>query len=277
MGNTEVSAARIIGLFIYPVKSCGGIAVDKARLDTAGLEHDRRWMIVDATGTFLTQRSLPRLALIATRLGGGALELAAAGMPALRVATNPPGPVVDVRVWNDTCAAFDCGSAAADWLATVLGRPARLVRFDERCERLSDSYWTGGTSVRNAFSDGFPLLLIGEASLRDLNRRLAEPLPMNRFRPNIVVDGLDPYDEDFVATFTRDGVQLRPVKPCTRCAITTTDQDTAARGVEPLLTLAGYRHHEQLDGVVFGQNVIIAAGVGASLQVGDELAVSWNF
>lgn len=279
MGSSD--AARIAALNIYPVKSCGGIALDRAELTPTGLKHDREWMVVDEDGRYLTQRGLPRLALIRPVLDDATLELRSPDSGPLRVSLTARGAPAHVRVWADNCAAFDCGDDAAEWLEDFLDRPARLVRYDFRSQRLSDPSYCGGIEAGNAFSDGFPLLIISQASLDDLNDRLAErseaPLTMNRFRPNIVIDGVHAFEEDYIRALTGEGIELRPVKPCTRCAITTTDQDTAERGVEPLLTLATYRHDDRLDGVAFGQNAIIARGIGRRLAVGGELEIDWNF
>jgi uncharacterized protein YcbX len=177
-----------------------------------------------------------------------------------------------VTVWGDLCPAFDQGEPAARWLSGLLGRPLRLVRFDPSHRRLSDSTWTGGVEATNRFSDGYPILAISRASLDDLNARLPVPLPMDRFRPNLVFEGLPPYGEDALDDLVAGNVRLRRVKPCTRCAITTTNQATAeVEGDEPLRTLKSYRWDKALRGVTFGQNLIVVAGAGASLRAGMEL------
>jgi hypothetical protein len=182
------------------------------------------------------------------------------------------GDVRQVTVWGEHCPAFDQGEPAARWLSERLGRPLRLVRFDPSHRRLSDSTWTGGVEAPNRFSDGYPLLAISRASLDDLNARLPVPLPMDRFRPNLVLAGLPPYGEDALDDLVAGDVRLRRVKPCTRCAITTTNQATAeVEGDEPLRTLKSYRWDKALRGVTFGQNLIVVAGAGASLRTGMEL------
>lgn len=266
----------VTGLWIYPVKSCAGIALGEAILTARGLPWDREWMVVRPDGTFVTQRQLPRLALLSTALEADALRLRTPDGDAIRVPWDPPGTVRSVRqvtVWKHACPALDEGEAVASWLTAFLGTPLRLVRFHPDHRRLSDRGWTGGVEAENAFSDGFPILVLSEESLADLNRRIGgTPLPMDRFRPNLVVTGGGPYVEDEVKSLAGDGFELRLVKPCARCPITTTDQRTAeVVGREPLATLATYRRDERLGGVVFGQNAIVAAGTGRMLRVGMRL------
>ena len=269
--------ARIASLHCYPLKSARGIELAQVALRAAGFENDRRWMVTAPDGRFLTQRELPPLALIHTRLTAEALILEAPSRPALSLPLQERGAPARVLVWNDPCPAFDGGDAAAAWLQALLGRECRLVRFDPAHRRLSAATWTGGIEAENHFSDGFPLLVIGSASLADLNSRLARALPMNRFRPNLVIEGLEPYAEDRIDELYDGNFSLRLVKPCTRCRITTTDQDTAAlEGDEPLRTLKDYRYDERLRGVIFGQNAIIARGIGATLSRGQALQVRWK-
>jgi len=259
-------------LHLYPVKSCRGIAVADALLTAAGLEHDREWMVVTPEGRFVTQRQEPRLARVVAALDDGALTLAAAGAGSVSVPLEFRGGEVAVTVWRDRCRAFDQGEDAASWLSTFAGRPLRLVRFDPAGRRPSDTAWTGGLEAPNRFSDGFALLAISRASLEDLNARLPAPLPMNRFRPNLVLDGLPPYGEDRLTDLVAGDARLRRVKPCTRCVITTTDQATGTvAGDEPLRTLKSYRWDAALRGVAFGQNLIVVAGAGVRLRAGQEL------
>ena len=255
---------RITAINVYPVKGCRGIALDSARIAATGFEHDREWLITRPDGRFMTQREEPRLALIETALAGEALQL--------RVPVNAQGREVEVTCWKDQCAAFDAGDEAAGFLTRYLGAPYRLVRFDARRKRPSSSQFTADVEALNKFSDAFPWLLISEASLEDLNSRLSRKLPMNRFRPNIVVSGLAPYGEDRLHELSGGGVRLRRVKGCTRCIVTTKDQATATRdGDEPLRTLAKFRFDRELKGVIFGQNMILIDGLGAQLRVGQEL------
>jgi uncharacterized protein YcbX len=263
-------------LYIYPIKSCRGIELDNVTVLATGFTQDRRWMLVNEQGRFLTQRELPQLALIAPTLAGIGLTVHAPGMTPL-VVTGTRTQAMSVTVWKDQCRAFDEGEQAADWFTQFLGSAVRLVRFDDTQLRLSSRDWTGELPAANLFSDGFPLLVIGQASLTDLNSRLTRPLPMNRFRPNIVVTGLQAYEEDRVDEFSSGDLCLRAVKPCTRCKITTTDQATGiAQGMEPLSTLMQYRRNAQLRGVTFGQNLIICAGIGQRLHVGETLQVTYK-
>ena len=263
---------RITALNVYPVKGCRGIALDSARVAATGFEHDREWLIVRPDGRFMTQREEPRLALLETGFAGDALCLRTPGGDELRVPFGAQGNEVEVTCWKDRCAAFDAGEEAAGFLTRYLGAPYRLVRFDARRKRVSSPQWTPGIEALNQFSDGFPWLLISEASLQDLNSRLSKQLPMNRFRPNIVVSGLPPFGEDRLHDLVADGVRLRRAKGCARCIVTTTDQSTGTRdGDEPLRALAKFRFDRELKGVIFGQNMILIDGLGAQLRVGQEL------
>ncbi len=265
------------GLYVYPIKSCAGIALERAQLTSTGLAQDRRWMLVNAQGRLVTQREQGRLALIAPALRGAGLQITAPGMPLLTIAGTSQATPVTVTVWNDQCRAFDEGDAAAQWFAAFLGISVRLVRFDDSQQRLSNRDWTGEATAFNQFSDGFPLLLISAASLADLNTRVSEPLPMNRFRPNVVLEGLPAYGEDEILELWTDDWRLRAVKPCTRCKITTTDQATGvSQGTEPLSVLMKYRRNPQLRGVTFGQNLIVISGTGAHLSVGQSVQVDYR-
>lgn len=267
----------ITALNVYPVKSCRGIALESAAIAITGILHDRQWLIVRPNGHFITQREEPRLALVTTALTQEVLTLEAPGQRPLTIPFDAQGASVEVTCWRDRCAAFDAGDEAARWLEQHLGAPHRLVRFDPARKRPASPDWTQGIEALNQFSDGFPFLLISQASLDDLNTRLPQRLPMNRFRPNIVVDGLPAYGEDDVHELHSDGIALRVVKPCTRCAITTTDQSRGERdGDEPLRTLRSYRFSRELKGVAFGQNVILTAGEGRRLRVGQQLDIHWR-
>ena len=273
--------ARITAINVYPVKGCRGIALESARVAVAGFEHDREWLITRPDGRFMTQREEPRLALIETALierqaaTEAALRLRVPGGAELTVEAAAPGRrEVEVTIWKDRCAAFDAGDEAAEFLAGYLGSSVRLVRFDMRRKRPSNPQYTPGVEALNQFSDGYPWLLISEASLEDLNGRLERKLPMNRFRPNLVISGVPPYSEDSAHEFTAGAVRFRRAKGCTRCIVTTTDQAMGTRdGDEPLRTLAKFRFDRELKGVVFGQNLILIDGLGAQLRVGQEMEV----
>jgi uncharacterized protein len=269
--------ATVSALQVYPIKSCRGIQLDAARLTATGLADDRHWMLVRPGGRFVTQRELPRMALIATALSERAIALTAPGMPPLSVAREQSGDSAIVTVWGFTGRGIDCGEEAAHWGTSFLGTPLRLVRFDGSAPRECSAEWTGDLRAVTEFSDGFPILVISRASLADLNSRLPSALPMERFRPNLVLDDVAAYDEDRIHELRADGIAIRIVKPCTRCAITTTEQSTGERdGVEPLATLKSYRFDSQLRGVTFGQNAIITRGVGAMLRVGQKLELAWK-
>ena len=282
--------ARIRALNVYPIKGCRGIALPRARVAARGLTTaspsavagDREWMIVDADGRFVTQREYPRLALIATSVASDGLQLASPGMAPHCVPFETPGLTIrEVVVWNSLVTAHDVGDAAAGWLSSAIGEDVRLVRFDPAHRRLCNPEFAGDSGAHTGFADAYPMLVIGEASLEDLNARLvakgAAALPMNRFRPNIVLSGLDPFDEDHVDTVDVDGVTLKLVKRCTRCQVTTTDQYTGQVGAEPLETLKGYRMDPVLSGVTFGMNAIIVAGEGCELSVGARADCRFAF
>lgn len=269
--------ATIAALNTYPVKSCRGIPLASARIDATGLEDDRHWMLVRPNGRFVTQRELPRLALIATSVDESALMLSAPGAAPLVVARDAGAAARDVTVWKFNGRGIDCGDAAASWFSAFLDTPLRLVRFDTDTPRECSREWTRDTRAVTEFSDGYPMLVISRASLADLNSRLPKALPMERFRPNIVIDGVEAYDEDRIHELRADGIALRIVKPCARCAITTTDQQTGERdGEEPLATLKKYRFDPDLRGVLFGQNAIPAQGIGATIHVGQDLEIVWK-
>jgi uncharacterized protein YcbX len=261
---------RVTALNVYPVKSCAGTPLEVAEIGRRGIRHDREFMVVALDDRFLTQRECPRLALVQPSLRDERLTLSAPGMPPLSVHPTDDGPRRSVGIWRDTVAAVDQGDQAAEWLSTYLGAPTRLVRMPADSVRLVDPHFARTPTDQVGFADGYPLLLISEESLEDLNSRLAQPLPMNRFRPNVVVRGSGaPYAEDGWAELRIRDVRFDVVKACARCAITTTDQATAERGHEPLATLARYRQVPR--GVLFGQNLIHAAeGV---IAVGDALMV----
>jgi uncharacterized protein YcbX len=264
--------AIVSQLNIYPIKSCAGTALDRVKLTQHGLAGDRNWMVVSEAGRFLTQRELPRLALVKPLLDGPRLCLRATGLPDLDVTVDQEGAATQIIVWKDRLAAIDAGEDASHWLSSFLHTAVRLVRFDTSIARLSDPRWTTGVDAPIAFADGFPILVISEASLADLNERVDKPLPMNRFRPNIVLRGLAAYEEDCVTEFFDGKLRLRVVKPCVRCSITTVEQARGEfTGAEPLQTLKRYRWNRELRGPQFGQNAIIVSGVDGELNIDQEL------
>lgn len=249
-----VSPITLSAIYIYPVKSCRGIGLTAAQLDDWGLQYDRNWMVVDAAGRFLSQRELPQMARIETAISAEALHLSVAGAAPLELPLTPYlGQTLSVQIWHDQTQAVDQGEAAAAWFSQVLGQSVRLVRIGASYRRPVTPVQP--TAAEVSFADGYPLLLISEASLAALNDRLPEALPMNRFRPNFVVAGCDAYDEDGWAQIRINDITFSLVSPCERCAITTTDQATGSRnGPEPLKTLATYRR--VAGGVIFGQNLV---------------------
>jgi len=261
-------------LFIYPVKSAAGIECERVLLTPQGFQHDREWMIVDATGQFLTQREEGRLALLSTAIEDGRLRLSHPAGGSIAVDVDHGGASVDVQVWRTRCRAFDAGAQAAQFLSDFLGRPLRLVRFDMSKPRLSAAEWTGGREVATLFSDGYPLLVLSQGSIDDLAARVGHALAVQRFRPNILLDGVEPYAEDAAGGIESGEVRLQLTKACTRCAVTTIDHLTGARaGDEPLATLKAYRFDRQLHGVVFGRNAYAVAGVGGTLTRGAPVSI----
>lgn len=248
-------------IHVYPVKSLGGMSPLTARVEPRGLQHDRRWMLTDPDGRFWSQRALPRMALISARIDidNESLHLQAPALPPLRVPLTPPlsAPFADVRVWNSECRAALCAPDADRWLSDFLQSPCRLVFMPDSAHRQVPAEFRRAQGLVS-FADAFPLLLLSEASLQDLNARLAVPVPMDRFRPNIVVSGTAPYAEDGWQTITLGETVFHVVKPCVRCGLTTIDQATGTQGgAEPLRTLAEFRRRD--DKVVFGQYLIPAA------------------
>lgn len=282
--------AILSAIHLYPIKSCAGLALSSAVLTRAGLMtqhiHDREWMLVDAAGQFLSQRSHPRMALIVPRLTADTLEVRAPGMPALEIALDPPdprrAPTLRVQVWDDALDACDCGESCAAWFSRALGTACRLVRFHPGAERLANPRWTGGLAAPTRFSDGYPLLLAGGASLDDLNDKLRAAgraaLPMNRFRPNLVIDGIGPFEEDYIDTLRLGAAVLKPVKPCPRCPIPAVDQASGVPGPDPLDLLRTYRAKPELDGAIcFGMNCIVVEGAGAVLHAGAAIDLALAF
>ncbi|WP_133645711.1 MOSC domain-containing protein [Paraburkholderia flava] len=290
----------VSALFVYPVKSCGGIPLESALLESHGLAWDRHWMVIDRDGHFVSQRQYPAMALIhpVLSISTGMLELSAPGADTvLRLPLDAPRAAarIPVTIWKDAVTAFDEGDAPARWFSSVLGTDVRLVRFDRAETRLASQQWTQGVDSPTQFADGFPLLVTGEASLDEVNRRLlakgAPAIPMNRFRPNIVLRGIEAFEEDFVGTLsiqpasttsTQDAIELRFVKPCARCPITTVDHLAGRPDPqwpnEPLDTMAGWRANARVDGgLTFGQNAIVIEGAGRQLSVGSEVRWELDF
>jgi len=260
-------------LFIYPLKSAQGITLPRVELVPTGFAWDRQWLVVDSSGKFLTQRTHPQLARIETRLTTEALVLRTPDLAELRVSFQHSRRTLSIQVWRDNCSGFDEGEEAAQWLSRAVGEHARLVRMDYSIPRVADRKYAGSYPVPVAFSDGYPLLICNHASLDSLNRRMPEPVPMGRFRPNIVLGGLPEFAEDGIESLHLGEITLKLVKPCTRCVITSTDQKSGERTTNPLPVLRGFRFDRQLKGVKFGENAVIASGVGKSIERGGECRV----
>jgi len=265
---------RVSSIFIYPVKSLRGFAVTSAEVDALGFVGDRRFLVVDANGQFLTQRALPRMALIETALTSRDLILRAqhGGSCPVPLRATAPAEIITVSIWKSSgLLAEDCGVEVAVWLSDFLRTQVRLVRIGEKFRR--DIVKPGKSRPGDVvnFADGYPFMILGDATLADLNDRLDEPLPVDRFRPSFLVSGSEAFAEDTWKRFRIGSVEFRTAGACARCIITTTNQQTAERGNEPLRTLAMYRRApDDPTDVIFGQNLIHETKSG-SVRVGDAV------
>jgi uncharacterized protein len=286
--------ATIEQIWIYPVKSCAGISLNEVELTDSGLAYDRAWMVVDAEGEFVTQRELPRMALIQPAFKLGQLVLRAPGMLPLHLALDAAEAPLKVRVWDDTVSAYDMGDVAAQWFSDFLGPDApadlqrlRLARFDPEVKRHCSAKWTGGREATTQFADGFALLVTSTASLAELNERLAKtgevPVTMQRFRPNIVLGGIEAHDEDRLGPMTirtadDSTAVIETVKPCARCPIPNIDPATAESNPAVSDALQSYRQDPRLNGAItFGMNAIVIEGDGQFLRVGQPVGADWRF
>lgn len=256
-------------LNVYPVKGLKGLAVESAAATGRGLAHDRRFMVVDPGGVFLSQREVPRMATIWTEIAGSELRLAAPDFDEVAVELEPAaGEPLGVEVWDTRCRAIAPSPDVDRWLSAALGRPCRLVYMPDTTRRESNPRLAGAGRLVG-FADGYAWLVVSEASLADLNERLSRPVPMDRFRANIVVSGALAYEEDGWKEFSVGTAVLRMAKPCGRCQVTTTDQATGeVTGPEPLATLAGYRDSPEF-GARFGMNAVTVAT--GEMRVGDAV------
>ncbi|HKY53195.1 MAG TPA: MOSC N-terminal beta barrel domain-containing protein [Anaerolineales bacterium] len=245
----------ISSLLYYPIKACRGFEVDSAYVERMGLQHDRRMMVVTLEGGHLTQREHPRLALVTPKLNDGTITLSAPNYDSMQFGIQTSGISYPVNIWKSKgVQAIDQGEEAAQWFSDWLGTPVRLVHLADGYQRVVDQEYAVNTDDHTGFADGYPILLTSEAGLQDLNSRLEKPVPMNRFRPNIVVRGGAAYVEDTWNRIRVGDVELAVVKPNARCVVTTIDKDTLEKSKEPLRTLEKYRRHKL--GAIFGQNVI---------------------
>lgn len=270
--EAKITPLTLSEIWIYPIKSLAGIALTEAQVTPRGLAYDRRWMLTDANGKFMTQRSLPALALIDVALEANSLVIShrQKNLPPLLIPlTSPTAEVLTVQVWDDTMEAHPVAAEADQWFSKALDQPCRLVYQPDSTHRKVDPQYARHDEI-TSFSDGYPFLLIGQESLNDLNTRLESPVPMNRFRPNLVFTGGKPYEEDAWEAFTVGSQDFFGVKPCARCVLTTIDQITAEKGKEPLKTLSKYRNWNSK--ILFGQN-LLPGNLTQRIKVGDSIKV----
>jgi uncharacterized protein len=260
-------------IWIYPIKSLGGISLQEAVPEPRGLRYDRRWMLVDETGRFVSQREIPKMALLGTAIETPFLTVFWKNDPQKKVQipleVNTAGlQKIEVQIWDDTCTGFVLSPEINQWFSDNLGQHLRLVWMPDTNHRPADErYAPVGHQV--SYADGFPYLIIGQASLDALNSRLELPLPMNRFRPNFVFTGGQAFEEDTWSEFSINQQLFQGVKPCARCSITTTNQETAEQAAEPIKTLATFRKFENR--ILFGQNVLWLGDGESVIRVGDLL------
>ncbi|TFF35644.1 MOSC domain-containing protein [Mucilaginibacter psychrotolerans] len=261
---------QVSALYIYPIKSLGGIALDSAHVTDRGLQYDRRWMLIYENNRFLSQRENIQMALLKTSVEvDGVWVTYKPDGTSIHIPFIPQTEeLLEVTIWDDTCTAQLVSAEIDAWFTAKLGMPARLVYMPDSSLRQTDPRYTSEGMV-TSFSDGYPMLIIGQASLDDLNSRMPAALPMDRFRPNIVFTGGNPYSEDSMKHITINGINMYGVKLCARCVMTTVDQVNATKGKEPLKTLAKYRARNNK--IYFGQN-LVHNGTGV-MNVGDELTV----
>lgn len=260
---------------IYPIKSLKGISLKEAKIERRGLKFDRRWMLVDEQNKFFTQREFPKMATITVQIGENNLQVSQNGNE-LEIPFSPGGSeTARVKVWSSKCTARVYENSINEWFGDVLQTKCKLVLMPEETERRVNYFYAVHADDHVSFADGYPFLLIGENSLKDLNSRLEEDLPMNRFRPNFVVKDSEPFAEDGWKKITIGASMFHVVKPCGRCVITTIDQTTGEKdGKEPLQTLASFRIPKRSvkKKILFGQNLIVEKA-GDVLRVGDEIEV----
>jgi uncharacterized protein YcbX len=264
---------KLSEIYIYPIKSLGGIRLDTANITTRGLENDRRFMLVDENGRFLSQREYTHLAIFQTKIEGDFLKITdkkTGEILKVSLAPSSKSASLSVTIWDDTTSAIKVSSEASEWFTQALGIPTRLVYMHEESQRKIESNYALTGEEITSFSDGYPILIAGQSSLNDLNKRLENPVNINRFRPNFVFTDGEPFEEDDWHEFTVGNVRFFGVKPCSRCIMTTIDQETGEKiGKEPLLTLNKYR--KAGNRILFGQNVLISQ-LG-TVCVGDDVTV----
>ncbi len=261
----------IQSLYVYPIKSLAGVSLSQAKVEEQGFELDRRWMLVDEEGRFLSQRTLPGMATIKVEIGDHSLDVFVSSRPEdrIRVPLHAVGEEISVKVWDDEILARLVDPQIDAWFSQKLGVNARLVyMFSPKARKVDPRYAVNDESV--SFADGMPYLIIGEESLNDLNSRLEFPVSMDRFRPNIVFSGGTPFQEDSFQRIKIGEIDFQLVKPCARCVMITVDQQSGSKGKEPLKTLATYRTKNKK--IYFGQNMVALSS--GKLRVGDLIQVS---
>lgn len=278
-GQRRLRNARVVTvqeLNIYPLKSGRGIRCERVELVPTGFRWDRHWMLVNTQGRFLSQRSHPALARITTAIGTTDFTLRIDGAEPLLLPLESHGEPTAVQVWDDRCEGFDQGAAAAAWASHAMGEAVRIVRMPAHPRRMASARYAGPTAAPVSFADGFPILVCNRASLEALNQRMPAPVGMERFRPNLVLEGLPAFAEDRIAALHIGTVILNLVKPCTRCVITSLDQRTGAPSTNPLPVLKEFRMDRVLHGVTFGENAVPAAGVGQRIELGAECEIEFE-
>ena len=271
---------QLTGIFLYPIKSMKGISLKEWHLEKRGLKHDRRWMLVDHTGKFFSQRTLPELVFLQPSLENGHLVISdtrnSESQIAVPIDAKVGKPDLEVQIWNSQCLAINFSKEVNSWFSSALNTDCRLVYMPDSTQRKIDPKYAEKEEIVS-FADGYPYLIIGEQSLRDLNSRLEFPVDMTRFRPNLTFSGGAPYVEDSWKNFSIDNKPFRGVKPCARCIMTTIDPINAQKGKEPLKTLATYRQagHD----VLFGLNACyVGKQQNKTIRTGDSISNNiWNY
>jgi uncharacterized protein YcbX len=266
----------ISDLFVYPVKSCAGVRMKEVSVVPTGFAFDRNWMVVDAEGNFVTQREHSTLALVKPQLNGG-ITLTAPEMEPLHLSTNSAGEPATISLFGEKHGAMSTTPEADAWFSKYLGGTFRLVKCDPATRRLGGVQYAERDAAPTSFVDNYGVLVISQASHASLNQKLPQAVPMNRFRPNIVVVGIDEHEEDYFINARCGDVALRFVNPCYRCSLTSIDQQSAMPGLDVLPTLSTYRYDEAVKGVKFGAYAAISGGVGSQLRVDSDLDVDWSF
>jgi uncharacterized protein YcbX len=268
---------KISSLFVYPVKSCAGVRMDAVSIVPTGFEFDRNWMVVDAQGAFVTQREHPKLALVKPEFANSGMILNAPGMAPLHVSSNGAGAPVTITLFGESHEALATNVAADAWFSEYLGASFRLAKCDPRTLRKGGVQYPERDAAPTSFVDNYGILVISEASHAALNQKLPTAVPINRFRPNIVVTGVDEHDEDYFTNARCGEIALRFVNPCYRCSLTSIDQAIGAPGLEVLPVLTTYRYDDAAKGVKFGAYAAVDGGIGSQLRINSDLDVDWNF